>query len=49
MFENILNDFLSICSNKRGEIEAKLISAKKLDSSEIAEIKSELSKNFGKI
>ena len=42
--ENILNDFLSICSNKRGEIEAKLISAKKLDSSEIAEIKSELSK-----
>ena len=46
--ENILNDFLRICSNKRGEIEAKLISAKKLDSSEIAEIKSELSKNFGK-
>ena len=46
--ENILNDFLSICSNKRGEIEAKLISAKKLDSSEIVKIKSELSKNFGK-
>ena len=46
--ENILNDFLRICSNKRGEIEAKFISAKKLDSSEIDKIKSELSKNFGK-
>ena len=46
--ENILNDFLRICSNKRGEIEAKLISAKKLDNSEIDKIKSELSKNFGK-
>lgn len=46
--ENIFKDFLSICSNKRGEVEAKLISAKKLDNSEIDKIKIELSKNFGK-
>ena len=45
---NDFKDFLSICSNKRGEVEAKLISAKKLDNSEIDKIKIELSKNFGK-
>ena len=46
--ENILKDFLAICSKNRGEIEAKLISAKKLNETEIEKIKSELSINFGK-
>ena len=43
-----MKDFLAICSKNRGEIEAKLISAKKLNETEIEKIKSELSINFGK-
>tara|TARA_Y100000816_G_scaffold62366_1_gene41149 strand:- start:30 stop:584 length:555 start_codon:yes stop_codon:yes gene_type:complete len=44
--EKILRDFLLICSNKRGEIEAKLKSAKELSGNEIENIKKELSNNF---
>ena len=44
--ENILKDFLLICSQQRGEISAKLISSKNLTESEINKIKDELSKNF---
>ena len=44
--ENILRDFLSICSINRGEILAKLTVAKELDKLQIEKIKNELSKNF---
>tara|TARA_Y100000590_G_scaffold173540_1_gene198426 strand:+ start:134 stop:691 length:558 start_codon:yes stop_codon:yes gene_type:complete len=46
--EKILGDFLNICSNKRGEITAKLTAAKELNNKEIEKIKSELTQNFGK-
>jgi len=45
--ENILKDFVSICSINRGEILAKLTVAKELDKLQIEKIKSELSQNFG--
>ena len=45
--EKILKDFMSICSNKRGEILAKLTAAKNLNETEIKNINNELSKNFG--
>ena len=45
--EKILKDFLVICSKMRGEISAKLISAKELNDLEINNIKDELTKNFG--
>ena len=45
--EKILNDFISICSNSRGEIEAELSAAKNLNESEINNIKDELSITFG--
>jgi len=45
--EKILKDFLAICSNMRGEIQAELLAAKILSESEITKIKDELSKNFG--
>ena len=45
--ENILKDFILICSKKRGEISAKLLSAKNLSEDEIKKIKNELSENFG--
>ena len=44
--EHILKDFLSICSKRRGEVSAKLLSSKDLSESEINKIKEELSKNF---
>ena len=43
----ILKDFKSICSKQRGEILAKLTSAKELEANEIKILKSELSKDFG--
>ena len=46
--EKILDDFLKICSSKRGEIIAKLTAAKELNNSEIEKIKNELTENFGK-
>ena len=45
--EKILNDFLFICSNARGEIHAELSAAKNLNESEIKKIKDELSTTFG--
>ena len=45
--KKILKDFLVICSNKRGEIHAKLTVGKKLNNQEIEKIKSELIQNFG--
>ena len=45
--EKILNDFLFICSNARGEIQAELSSAKNLNENEINNIKNELSNTFG--
>ena len=45
--EKILQDFLMICSKKRGEVLAKLTSSKELNAVEIEKIKNDLSKNFG--
>ena len=45
--EEILKDFISICSNARGEIEAELSAAKSLNQIEINKIKEELTNNFG--
>jgi len=44
--EQILNSFIEICSQKRGELKAELKSAKKLSSDEISKITDELTKNF---
>ena len=45
--EKILNDFLTICSNSRGEIQAELSTAKELNENEVKNIKNELSNTFG--
>ena len=45
--EKILKDFVSICSNSRGEIQAELFAAKNLNENEISKIKNELASNFG--
>ena len=45
--EEILKIFLEICSNQRGEITAKLISSKELNSFEIEKLKDDLVKYFG--
>ena len=45
--EKILNDFLFICSESRGEIQAELSAAKNLNEIEINKIKDELSSTFG--
>jgi len=45
--EKILNDFINICSNFRGEIQAEISTAKKLNENEINNIKNELSVTFG--
>ena len=44
--ENILNKFNEICSEKRGELKAKIKSSKELSQIEIDKITEELSKNF---
>ena len=44
--DKILKSFLETCSIKRGELKAKLISAKILTDIEIKNIKEELTKNF---
>jgi len=44
--ESILNKFNEICSQKRGELKAKIKSAKDLSQIEIDKITEELSKNF---
>ncbi len=45
--DTILKDFISICSNSRGEVEAEISTAKNLDQSEINKIKEDLTSNFG--
>ena len=45
--EKILKDFVSICYNARGEIEAELLSSKSLNQNEISNLKNELASNFG--
>ena len=44
--EQILKSFIETCSKKRGELKAKLKSAKKLSGDEISKITDELTKNF---
>jgi len=44
--QNILRNFIDICSQKKGEVKAKLISAKQLNNDEVNKIKDELSKDF---
>ncbi len=44
--QNILNNFINICSQKRGEVSARLIAAKKLSDIELNKIKDELSQNY---
>ena len=44
--EQILKTFIEICSDKRGELKAKITSAKELSPEEINKIKEELSMNF---
>ena len=45
--ENILKDYLKLCSNKRGEVEAKLLVARELNEQEKDKIKKDLTDNFG--
>ncbi len=44
----IFQSFLKLCSRKRGEIKASLISSKNLSNKELDEISEELSKSMGK-
>ena len=43
---NIIESFLNLVSNNKGELKAKLISSKKLSNEEREKIQSDLSKNF---
>ena len=43
---NIIESFLNLVSNNKGELKAKLISSKKLSEDEQKKIQSDLSKNF---
>ena len=45
--DKILKDFVLYCSFKRGEVNAKLISAKELKEDEVEKIKKELFSKFG--
>ena len=44
--DKIINNFIEICSSKRGEMKAELTSAKELSENEINSLKEELTKNF---
>ena len=44
--QQILNNFIEICSEKRGELKTEIKSAKNLSKDEINKIKDELSKHF---
>ena len=46
--QKILIKFLDICSQKRGEVKARLVAAKQLNDEEVNKIKNELSKDFTK-
>ena len=45
--EKILNSFLKLCSQKRGEVKASLISSKELSETEIESISKDLSSSMG--
>ena len=45
--EKIIDSFLKLCSQKRGEIEASLISSKELSKKEIEDISKDLSSSMG--
>ena len=45
----IVDSFLRLCSKKRGEVKASLISSKELSSAELDEISKDLSKSMGSI
>ena len=45
--EKIIDSFLSLCSRKRGEVKAALISSKELSESEIEKISKDLSSSMG--
>ena len=47
--KKITKNFLKLCSNKRGEVKASLISSKKLSQTELDEISKDLSKSMGSI
>ena len=42
-----MRNFLKLCSEKRGEVKASLISSKKLSQDELNDISSEFSKSMG--
>ena len=44
--QNILKNFINICSQKRGEIFAQLIAAKELSESDVNKINNDLSEDF---
>ena len=44
--KNILTKFLDVCSQKKGEVKARLFAAKELNDEEINKIKNEISKDF---
>ena len=44
--EKIIDSFLKLCAQKRGEVKASLISSKELSNDQIDKIKNDLSKNF---
>ena len=46
--EKIINSFLRLCSQKRGEVKAELISSKELSDDQVSKIKNELAENFSK-
>ena len=45
--KKIVDSFLKLCSQKRGEVKATLISSKKLSENELNEISADLSKSMG--
>ena len=45
--DKIIETFLNLCSKKRGEVKASLISSKKLSQTELNEINRDLSKSMG--
>ena len=45
--KKIFENFLRLCSKKRGEVKASLISSKELNQSELNKISEELSKTIG--
>ena len=45
--KKITESFLKLCSKKRGEVKASLISSKELSSSELNDISKELSQSMG--